>query len=1099
MLYNNDSIFAKKYDRTAWKNFLNETFQQALYETPEPLPNITTDIAKEVFKLGDYTFGGETVSVYEVTLADGIVLERNRVGLRNLLRKPWQGLGGVFIVYHKPESPRWRFTFVSEVSTFDAAGKPIAAKTEPKRYTYVLGEGESVRTAAERFHNLAQKRATATLDDVKEAFSVEKLSDEFFVTYKAHYQNFVQHITGTRLVKRGNAWEEQATGTADAQFASIFNGDKKDVRDFCKKLLGRIVFLYFLQKKGWLGVPPKGSWEEGDKHFLGNLFRDCEHKSIFYSEYLSKLFFDTLNKQRDGDSIELLPGKPCKIPYLNGGLFEEENPKYRRLVFCADLFQNLFNFFDEYNFTIYEDDPNDQTVAVDPEMLGHIFENLLEDNKDKGAYYTPKEIVHYMCQESLIEYLATYFEGKGYTVTTAPNNDFAPNPEQSALFSLNEARKGQMMFEPEVATTAPEVAPANEIDRTLIEKLLKKQLDDRDKEAVLRHAAEFHDALDTVKICDPAIGSGAFPMGLLQEIFATKQMLWLFEHGNTTQFPASDVKRGIIQNSIYGVDIEQGAVDIARLRFWLSLIVDEPVPKPLPNLDYKIVVGNSLVSKLGDEIIDIDWSIASAQEQAFRQRYDDILKKILTKISTKQKLFFSPDGTSESKTDIALSIREMKIELLIVYLTLMIVASEHEDEPKATSIKNKKKFQKATEAHLKTLGWKKNIEALKKLKTKPAEPLHFFDWKLDFPEIMNTEVAEKVGFDIVIGNPPYGAGFTKSEKQFFTEKYDSTKTIKNIQKGSLDSFTIFIELGHSQVKLGGNLHFIVPISITSSDSVTGIHKIMETDCSLIKISSYAVRPQPVFKNAVVNTSILFFRRDGIKNRQILSTKMYRKNRSINLKMLIDNLSFVDIKEFKLNGRYPKISFEIEKAILRKIFTNDTKIRDLYPKDNSKINTGAKIFYRTTGGRYYKVITNYSTGSTKEKPIFFESKEIANLIGSLLSSNLYFWFYQIFSNNLDLKSYEIEEFRVPEKLFDKPIMKHLEIIYSKYLSDIELNSNVRETQKYANIDSFKEYKIGKSKPIIDQIDDAIAVAYCLTSEELLFIKEYELQFRLSDEN
>jgi hypothetical protein len=510
-------------------------------------------------------------------------------------------------------------------------------------------------------------------------------------------------------------------------------------------------------------------------------------------------------------------------------------------------------------------------------------------------------------------------------------------------------------------------------------------------------------------------------------------------------------------------------------------------------------VGNSLVSKLGDEIIDIDWSLASTQEQAFRQRYDDILKKILTKISTKQKLFFSPDGTSESKTDIALSIREMKIELLIVYLTLMIVASEHEDEPKATSIKNKKKFQKATEAHLKTLGWKKNIEALKKLKTKPAEPLHFFDWKLDFPEIMNTEVAEKVGFDIVIGNPPYGAGFTKSEKQFFTEKYDSTKTIKNIQKGSLDSFTIFIELGHSQVKLGGNLHFIVPISITSSDSVTGIHKIMETDCSLIKISSYAVRPQPVFKNAVVNTSILFFRRDGIKNRQILSTKMYRKNRSINLKMLIDNLSFVDIKEFKLNGRYPKISFEIEKAILRKIFTNDTKIRDLYPKDNSKINTGAKIFYRTTGGRYYKVITNYSTGSTKEKPIFFESKEIANLIGSLLSSNLYFWFYQIFSNNLDLKSYEIEEFRVPEKLFDKPIMKHLEIIYSKYLSDIELNSNVRETQKYANIDSFKEYKIGKSKPIIDQIDDAIAVAYCLTSEELLFIKEYELQFRLSDEN
>jgi adenine-specific DNA-methyltransferase len=253
MPYNNESIFAQQYNRNAWKKFLGETFQATLLTHPEQLSGITTDIAKEVFKLGDCTLDGESIGVYEVTLADGVVLERNRVGLRNLLRKHWQGISGAFIIYHKPESPRWRFTFVSEISDFDAAGNQFLAKTEPKRYTYVLGEGESVRTAAERFNKLAQKRATATLDDVKEAFSVEKLSDEFFDTYKDHYQNFVQFLTGTRLAKRGNAWEEQVTGTADAQFASVFNGDKKDVHDFCKKLLGRVVFLYFLQKKGWVG------------------------------------------------------------------------------------------------------------------------------------------------------------------------------------------------------------------------------------------------------------------------------------------------------------------------------------------------------------------------------------------------------------------------------------------------------------------------------------------------------------------------------------------------------------------------------------------------------------------------------------------------------------------------------------------------------------------------------------------------------------------------------------------------------------------------------------------------------------------------------
>ncbi|MBL0331231.1 MAG: hypothetical protein IPP65_00005, partial [Chlorobi bacterium] len=149
---------------------------------------------------------------------------------------------------------------------------------------------------------------------------------------------------------------------------------------------------------------------------MTNLFKNTKNPDLFYSELLSKLFFDTLNTKRKDDLIELVKGEPCRIPYLNGGLFEEDDKKHRNLIFPANLFKSLFDFFNQYNFTIYEDDPNDHTVAVDPEMLGHIFENLLEDNKDKGAYYTPKEIVHYMCQESLIEYLTTWFENKGYEV-----------------------------------------------------------------------------------------------------------------------------------------------------------------------------------------------------------------------------------------------------------------------------------------------------------------------------------------------------------------------------------------------------------------------------------------------------------------------------------------------------------------------------------------------------------------------------------------------------------------------------------------------------------------------------------------------------------
>jgi hypothetical protein len=346
------------------------------------------------------------------------------------------------------------------------------------------------------------------------------------------------------------------------------------------------------------------------------------------------------------------------------------------------------------------------------------------------------------------------------------------------------------------------------------------------------------------------------------------------------------------------------------------------------------------------------------------------------------------------------------------------------------------------------------------------------------------------GFDIVIGNPPYGAVVGVSDKDYFKKNYESAKTIKNVQKGSLDTFTLFIEKGHKLCKLFGNLHYIVPISITSSESMTGIHRLLENNCSLIKISSYAVRPQPVFENAMVNTSILFFKNDGLKNEQILATKMYRKNKNFNLQYLVNNLRFINVKGVKLVGRYPKISLELEKKILRKIFSQKINIGNLI-KDK-----GSSIWYRFAGGRYFKVITNYSTNSSAERVIFFD-KKIANSVGAILSSNLYFWFYQIFSDNLNLKQYEIDSFGFPN--LDDKIINDLEKLFAKYLIDIEKNANVRTTTGKGsyNVSEFKEYKIGKSKHLIDQIDDIICPLYGLTLEETEYIKNYEIEFRLSD--
>lgn len=817
------NLFKQRYNQNNWKQFLGEAFAKSrLLATPETLTGIDSNVASQVQKLGYITLNENgierQIAVYDVTLAQGIILERNRVGLRNLLRKYWKDIDAAFITYHNNEKGNWRFTYVSELTGYDADGEFVKIKTEPKRYTYVLGEGESTRTAAERFTAIANKGSKATLDDVKEAFSVEKLSKAFFDEYKKHYDIFCDYMVSKPNIRQ-----------------TIFNGDEKGIRDFNKKLLGRIVFLYFIQKKGWLGVPAKSDWGKGDFDFLTNLFKNTKNPDLFYSELLSKLFFDTLNTKRKDDLIELVKGEPCRIPYLNGGLFEEDDKKHRNLIFPANLFKSLFDFFNQYNFTIYEDDPNDHTVAVDPEMLGHIFENLLEDNKDKGAYYTPKEIVHYMCQESLIEYLTTWFENKGYEVVGYIGFD---KPDQPKLFSANEGRKGQLVMETDNKNTG------KQIDRILIEKLLKKKLDDDDKKLIKKHSVEFHNALDSVKICDPAIGSGAFPMGLLHEIFTAKQTLHTFEHGNTKSFDASGVKLNIIQNSIYGVDIEKGAVDIARLRFWLSLIVDEEKPKALPNLDYKIVVGNSLVSKLGNDIIDIDWTLNETSHGLFGAELAKQKGDLLKKISKEQKEFFNPDS---DKKKLAADIRKLKIDLLITQLELMVKTQGIETKPTGPN----RNLAKQTEIYLQTIGWKNTIKDLQKLKTKTELPLLFFDWKLDFPEVVNEQVSEKLGFDIVIANPPY----IDSETMVNTGNEDLRIFLSNklsFCKGNWDIYIAFFDFSFSLLNSTGNLVFITPDKWISKPFGDEIRKGLKDN-----FVSIAEAGRKVFENAKVDSIITF--------------------------------------------------------------------------------------------------------------------------------------------------------------------------------------------------------------------------------------------------
>ena len=530
---NYKEVIESRYNRQKWQLLLHDIFGSKVdfWENPYEITT-NSQLSKQTLWLGTITLSdGETISVYEVELTDTVDIERNRRGIRDMLLTDWRNNGnaGAFMFCYRKNESVLRFSYVSEAWTFADDGTYQKESTDAKRFTYLLGEGHRSRTAIQQFEKL--KNSSQKLKDLTKAFSVDAVSDMFFDEYKKNYEDIIQFITGKRMVKVNNKWEEQVKNEPCEyimqEFAAFANPEKA-VRDYVKKLMGRLVFLQFLQKKGWLGVRAGEPWGTGDSEFIQNLFAQCDDKDHFIDNVLEALFND-LNSEDE----RKLP--QYRTPYLNGGLFERDASDEANFPLPAKYIQQMLDFFSSYNFTIDENDPDDAEVGVDPEMLGRIFENLLEDNKDKGAFYTPKEIVTYMCRESLIAYLQT---------------DVDDEPTKEAIRQF--------------VTTHDATSLGNIAD----------DIDQR---------------LKDVKICDPAIGSGAFPMGLLKELFLCRTAL-----EGISQQQAAEIKKHIIQQNIYGVDIERGAVDIARLRFWLSLIVDEETPQALPNLDFKIRVFNMM-------------------------------------------------------------------------------------------------------------------------------------------------------------------------------------------------------------------------------------------------------------------------------------------------------------------------------------------------------------------------------------------------------------------------------------------------------------------------------------------------------------------------
>lgn len=746
-------LFQSKFNLSKWQMLLQDYFHaDKVRVSPEVLDEDAED--RKGYFLGSMTTRDNyELGFFYYEMEDGSVLRR-KVGLRNLIR-PYLGYGFDAALAVFNDGTNWRLSLICDLKE-DA--------TSTKRFTYVFGDEKAFyKTPILRFESLRTK-ANEFLE-IKKAFSVEALSDDFFDEYRKQYAEFVKFLTGKEYVKKGNKWVEQETGEPDAQYFTSFKKDDKLVRDYIKKMMGRIVFLYFLQSKGWLA---------GNLHYMHDLFYDAsdEVKGDFLDKVLEPMFFGLLNtRPEDRSSAPLVNGVGVKyipnageIPYLNGGLFQQEKIDEVESVFPAGMFQSLFDFFDSYNFTIDENDPNDAEVGVDPEMLGKIFENLLEDNKDKGAFYTPKEIVRYMCQESLTAYLQTGI-------------DDAEVKEHIANFvKTNDVE--------ELGGASSELAMS--IDQKLID----------------------------VKICDPAIGSGAFPMGLLRELYACRKSIEIFEEDN-----AADIKRHIIQNNIYGVDIEKGAVDIARLRFWLALIIDEKEPMPLPNLDFKIMQGNSLLESYKG----VDLDVTS--------------KKLKTGKDTKKTRGVLSLGFEE--TDVQKTIQD----LVKSYFSI----TDH-----TLRAQRRQQIDKYVKDYIKVCA-EGNHEVQDAVDELEIPNDQFFLWHTYFADVF-----EQGGFDIVIGNPPYGVSIKDDYRKAVVASWGNVP--------DYEIYYYFIVLAAPLLKEKGIMSYIIPNTFLFNTFAKHFREMLVEKWNVLEILDCT--KFPIFESAVVRNAINLFQKDSEGSKQV---------------------------------------------------------------------------------------------------------------------------------------------------------------------------------------------------------------------------------------
>lgn len=956
-----EMILKSSYDTKNYVDLIREIFPKVSMVSPDKFRKEFTNFSSHIegsVHVGNYkTPDKKNIIIMAVQLKNVGYVENSRSTQRSYAKKLIENANAdaAFIAFYTECEPKWRLSFVRldyEMKIENGRLKTTENLTPAKRYSYLVGENEPCHTAISRFERFIIDSMAdperPTLDDLENVFSVEKVTDEFFKLYCEKYHQLREKL------------EENEDFCIEAEQHNFTSAQ------FAKKLMGQIVFLYFLQKKGWLGVGAwpntlnekeyknafyargaksrelipmvyrsvgdgtyrisgaglnaisdedeavlamcvKGKpWGSGPHNFMRRLFEIAEKKNQnFFDELLEPLFYDALNVNRGEQGY--CPALHCRIPFLSGGLFEPMDGydwEHNNFDIPNEFFSNavdkgreadgILDIFDRYNFTMSEDEPMEREVAIDPEMLGKVFENLLEvnDRKSKGAFYTPREIVHYMCQESLINYLTNTLQIEEEAIREfILYGDFMCERDTEKTIRVKD-KNGKIHMEFDFGR-----------DLLISSSILSfKENTNRLK--------ELDEALKNVRVADPAVGSGAFPLGMLNEIVRARQNISAYMAINMNTYNARmmyqldrsphNLKRETIKNCIFAADIEPSAVDIAQLRLWLSLVIDDEInpkaqspleghknPLPLPNLECNILCGNSLIDEFeGTRLIkesDI-FGDSTYQLDMNHSRFESIVRTLIEK----QNELFRCDNTEKKK--------QLKDE--IESLRDMVILSQLEGC-------GSEKIQRYHES--------------KQMASKP-----YVLWQLDFARVFR----EKGGFDIVIGNPPYIG--EEGNKEIFQE-VANTEFGKKYYIGKMDFWYFFTSKGLLLLAPNGLLSFIAPNNWMTTAGGKNMRKHIAKKGKLKKFVTF--NNVMVFESASQQTMIFLIQ----NKKQDSEYKVFYKavgNRSLNASELSQFLNGNNIG-IMYNAKYDPIV----NSDGRTIQFLDTSITDITDKIKR-----AKCFY-----------------------------------------------------------------------------------------------------------------------------------------------------------